>query len=114
MTIGVGLALVPPGQVAPALSMLAGMFGRDVGLQLEIDQAVEDDLRALGEADFHQRIVSRSRWHDRMNATGLADPLTVEAGEIARLLVCLPHRDGHADHWATSRRRARFVGRRLS
>ena len=96
--------------MACALAMSARVLCWDLGSYVEIGEAEEDDQRAPIESDLHQRIVSRRGRNDRVDAAGLADPLTVEAREISGLRLCFPHGDGQPDQRAAGRGRARRIG----
>lgn len=81
-------------------------------MHLKLAETEEDDLRALIEPDFHQRIIARHRRNHGVNASCLADPLPVDFSEVVRLLTCVPHGNGLADKNCRALTRPRCIGGR--
>jgi hypothetical protein len=86
-------------------------LGWNAFFNLEVGESEKDDLRSLRESNFDKGIIARHRCDDGMNATHLADVLTVEIGKIIRFTGACANAHGFADKdarlfWLTPRERS--------
>ena len=75
---------------------------RHVAIDVEIDQAIEYDLRAFVETDLDERVLARLTGNNGVNATAGADPSPVYVGEVSGFRLRRAHRDEAANQDAGS------------
>jgi len=79
-----------------ASAVLFRRLTRRLAIDVEVGKPEEDDLAAVFEAHFDERVVTVAR-HDRVHAPGASDPCAVGIGEICAIVAVRAHGDRSAD-----------------